>query len=403
MVEGSCDPRFERVREEFERNFAERREVGASVCVMLDGEPVVDLWGGIANQGTGLPWRSDTVSLVFSCTKGATALCAHMLAGQGKLDFEAPVSSYWPEFGQPGKETITVGMLLTHRAGLPAITTPLPEGAFFDWNRMTTALEAEKPVWEPGSRHGYHALTFGWLVGELVRRVSGRSPGAFFRTEIAEPLGLDFWIGLPADIEPRMATMIPHDPGDDPEPSRFTTMPATDPESIQALIFGNAGGYFLPGNFDSRAAHAAEIPGAGGITNARGLAGLYAPLACGGEQGGARLVDHHALTRMGTTVAAGYDATLLHDTRISYGYVRSIDNRRKPAGLRDSAILSGDAFGHPGFGGSIGFASPTHRLSFGYTMNNMGPGTLLNPRGQSLVDAVYLSLGYTDNSAEIWR
>jgi CubicO group peptidase (beta-lactamase class C family) len=395
MVNGVCEPKFARVREEFERNFAERGEVGASVCVMVDGEPVVDLWGGDG-------WERDTVSVVFSTTKGVTALCAHVLASRGQLDLAAPVATYWPEFAQAGKEDITVGMLLSHRAGLPVVTTPLAEGAFYDWDGMVDALAAERPLWEPGSRHGYHAFTFGWLVGEVVRRASKQSLGEFVRTEIAEPLGLDLWLGLPEEIEPRVAPMGPAAPQPGDEPSKLSVVAATEPESVQAKLMINTGGYLL-GAFNSREAHAAEIGAVGAITNARALAGMYAPLACGGGLHGVRLVDGAALARMSTTVSAGQDAVGLANTRYTYGFAPSIDNRHEPPGMRDSMILSADAFGHPGLGGGVGFASPANRMSFGYTMTAMGPSTLLNPRGQSLVDAVYTALGYTDNDAEVWR
>lgn len=398
MVSGSCAPKFARVREEFERNFAERGEVGASVCVMLDGEPVVDLWGGVADRGDGRTWQEDTVSVVFSTTKGVTALCAHILASRGKLDFAAPVTDYWPEFGQAGKENTTVGMLLSHRAGVPMVSTPLADGAFFDWAGMIAALEKERPVWEPGTRHGYHAFTFGWLVGEVVRRASGLSLGTFVRTEIAEPLGLDLWLGLPAEIEPRVATMGPAEPQPGDEPPKLQVVAATDPESLQARLMGNTAGYLL-GGFDTREGHAAELGAVGAITNGRAVAGMYAALA----GGGAPLVDGAALARMSTVVSAGYDVVGLANTRYTYGFVPSVDNRRQPPGERDSMILSSDAFGHPGLGGGLGFASPANRMSFGYTMNAMGPSTLLNARGQSLVDAVYTSLGYTDNDAEVWR
>jgi CubicO group peptidase (beta-lactamase class C family) len=402
MVSGSCAPGFALVREEFERNFAERGEVGASVCVMVDGEPVVDLWGGVTERGGDRPWAEDTVSVVFSTTKGVTALCAHVLASRGQLDLAAPVATYWPEFAKAGKESVTVGMLLSHRAGVPLVTAPLADGAFFDWDGMVAALEAERPVWEPGSRHGYHAFTFGWLVGEVVRRVSGRSLGQFVRAEIAEPLGLDLWLGLPADVEPRVATMgyAPPRPGD--EPSKLSVAAATEPTSLSGQLLLNTGGY-LAGAFNTRAAHAAELGAVGAITNARAVAGMYAPLACGGALRGVRLVDGAALARMSTTVSAGRDAMAFANSRYTYGFVPSIDNRHEPAGLRDSMILSADAFGHPGLGGGLGFASPANRMSFGYTMNAMGPGTMLNERGQSLVDAVYTALGYTDSTAETWR
>ena len=191
-INGFCDARFERVAEEFQQNFQQRGEVGASVCVTLEGETVVDMWGGIARPGTNAPWKEDTISVVWSSTKGATSLCAHILASRGKLDLDAPVAQYWPEFAQGGKEAIPVKMLLNHQAGLAAVRNPLPPGAFFNWEGMIHALERQEPWWKPGSQHGYHALTFGWLVGEVVRRVSGKSLGTFFREEVAVPLGLDF-------------------------------------------------------------------------------------------------------------------------------------------------------------------------------------------------------------------
>src|SRR6266568_4669995 len=180
-IAGFCDPRFEQVAVEYARNFQERGEVGASICVKIEGETVVDLWGGSANPATESPWVEDTLSIVWSCTKGATALCAHMLASRGLLDLDAPVARYWPEFGQAGKEAIPVKMLLNHQSGLAALREPLPERGFYNWELMIKALEKEEPWWRPGSMHGYHGFTFGWLVGEVVRRVSGKSLGTFFR------------------------------------------------------------------------------------------------------------------------------------------------------------------------------------------------------------------------------
>jgi CubicO group peptidase (beta-lactamase class C family) len=392
-IEGTCEPRFARVREEFERNFAERGEVGSSVCVTLDGEPVVDLWGGYADPTAGKAWGRDTIGHVWSATKGATALCAHMLASRGRLDLNAPVARYWPEFAKNGKDAVLVRHLLNHQAGLPAVRDPLPAGCFYDWSLMVDTLAREEPFWRPGTRNGYHALTFGYLVGEVVRRVDGRTLGAFFRDEVAGPLGLDFWLGLPAEQEARVAPTIPAAPPGpgDPVPS-FYVAALTDPTSVQALVLANTGGYMLlPGESDSRAAHAAEIGAVGGISNARGLAGMYRALALGG----APLVDADQLAVMGAVSSAtSVDAVLLVPSRFTLGFVKTADNRYLPAADREGVLMSEEAFGHVGMGGSHGFADPRARLSFGYTMSRQGTGLGVNERGQSLIDAVYAAIGY---------
>jgi CubicO group peptidase (beta-lactamase class C family) len=400
-VHGSCDAQFQQVRHEFERNFRDRGEVGASVCVTVRGRTAVDLWGGFARPETQTPWTAETVSIVFSSTKGATALCAHILASRGKLDLDAPVATYWPEFAQAGKAQIPVKMLLNHQAGLPAVRAQLPQGAYANWELMVNSLAKEEPFWEPGTRNGYHALTIGWLVGEVVRRVSGKSLGAFFRDEVAKPLGLDFWIGLPEDKEARVAPMIAAAP--DPDSVLFQEM--TKPGTLASLAILNSGGYMgAKPEYDTRAAHAAEIGGAGGITNARGLAGMYAPLACGGTLNGVQLVNADTLARMGVVASAtGRDAVLVMPSRFALGFMKSMDNRRGPVGLQDSAITAEEAFGHVGAGGSFGFADPKAEMSFGYTMNRMGSGTLLTDRGQSLVDATYRALGYQSNASGAWR
>ncbi len=392
-IEGTCEARFARVREEFERNFAERGEVGASVCVTVDGETVVDLWGGSADPVSGRAWNRDTLGHVWSATKGATALCAHILAARGQLDLNAPVTAYWPEFGKNGKEAVLVRHLLSHQAGLPAVREPLPAGCFYDWHLMVEALAAEEPFWRPGTRNGYHALTFGYLVGEVVRRASGRALGEFFAEEVAGPLDLEFWLGLPESQEPRVAPTIPAAPPGpgDPVPSMYVAA-LSDPTSVQGLMLANNGGYMLvPGESDSRAAHAAVMGAVGGITNGRGLAGMYRPLALGG--GG--LVGADDLYRMGAVVSAtSVDAVLLVPTRWTLGYTKTTDNRHLPLADQEGILLSEEAFGHPGMGGSLGFADPRARVSFGYTMNRQGMGLGVNERGQSLVDAVYQALGY---------
>ncbi len=399
-VEGACDARFAEVAREFARNFEERGEVGASVSLTLHGEKLVDLWGGVADPAAGRAWERDTVSIVYSCTKGATALCAHLLASRGLLDIEAPVAEYWPEFARRGKEDATVRMMLDHSVGVPVIKAPVKPGGSCDWDYMIGMLEAQEPFWKPGTRNGYHMINFGWTVGELVRRVSNKSLGTFFRDELAQPLGIDFWIGTPEAIEPRVAPMINYVAAPGELPGEFILKVLKERDSIQALSLLNTGGF----DANSRACHAAEIGGGGGISNARGLAGLYAPFACGGRLGGKTFVDATTLGRMGEVSTATHeDATLGIPTRFALGFMKSMDNRQRARGDRDSALLSSAAFGHVGAGGSIGFADPREQLSFGYSMNRMGKGILLNERGQALVDAAYRALGYTSNASGVWE
>ncbi|GEP52895.1 serine hydrolase domain-containing protein [Reyranella soli] len=404
MTDGLCKPGFERVAEAFRKNFDANGEVGASVCLTVGGETVVDLWGGIADQKTGTPWTKDTVSIVFSCTKGATALCAHMLASRGKLDLDAPVAELWPEFAKNGKERATTRMMLDHSVGVPALRTKVKDSGPYEWDYMTGLLAEEAPFWEPGTRNGYQGFVFGWTVGEMVRRAAGMSLGTFFQNEIARPLGLDFWIGLPEEIEPRVAPITPFVYKPEQAKTPFMIDLALKRDSPAALFFFNVGAWRASGA-NSRAGHAAEIGAANGITNARGLAGMYAPLA----NGGGRLVDGTTLARMGeVSMATHDDATLRIPTRFALGFMKSMDNRKRSVGAKlfgpdvDSVIMGSAAFGHVGAGGSLGFADPVAGLSFGYTMNRMGPGLLMNERGQALVDAAYLSLGYTNKDGGVW-
>jgi CubicO group peptidase (beta-lactamase class C family) len=402
-VSGRCDPRFVAVREEFERNFSERGDAGASVCVTLDGDVVVDLWGGVADPETGAEWREDTVATVWSCTKGATALVAHMLVARGLIDLDAPVAKHWPEFAQNGKDAIPVRMLLNHQAGLAAVREPVPEGGFYDWDLITTLLARQEPLWEPGARHGYHALTFGHLVGEVARRVTGTSLGQFFAENVAAPLGIDFWIGLPEDVEARVAPNIAHDP-----PAPGGALPAavmrsfTEPGSLQALVYQNHGGFLAPGECNTRRFRAAEVPAANGIANARALAGMYRPLALGGAYAGVQLVPEDAIPAMAAVASAGIDAFGLAPTRFSLGFVKCIDNRAQAPGDRESVLLSEGAFGHLGFGGSFGFADPGARMSIGYVTNRQRAMQLLDDRGQALLDAVYGSLDYRLAPSGVW-
>ena len=384
-TEGTYDPAFKSVAEAFEENFNARGEVGASLCLSVDGKTVVDMWGGIAATATKAPWTRDTIVPVFSCTKAATALCAHLLVDRGQLDLNAPVAQYWPEFAAAGKEAVTVRMLLNHSAGLPALRSKVGPDGFANFEQTAAQLAAEKPFWEPGTCNGYHMITFGWLVGEVVRRVSGKSLGRFFADEIAGPLGLDFWIGLPHAQEPRLAPSIPFAPAPGTPPSEFVKRLMSDTSSIQFLSFMNSGGF----DINKRAYRAAEIGGAGGIANARGLAGLFAPLVTNQSYLSRARIDAMRKPSMETSK----DETLLIPTRFGEGFMLSMPNPGKPEGA--SVRLGDGAFGHVGMGGSIGFADPDAGFAMGYAMNKLGGGILLNERGQSLVDAAYAVVGET--------
>ncbi len=397
---GSYTAEFNGVVDAFIHNFEANGEVGASLCITRDGATVVDVWGGVADVAAQKPWERDSVCVVFSSTKGAVALAAHTLVSKGALDLDAAVASYWPEFAANGKDGATVRMMLDHSVGVPAFREKLKDKACCDWDYMIDRLQQEAPFWKPGTRNGYHMANFGWTVGELIRRASGRTLGTYFREAIAAPTQAEFWIGLPESEESKVAPMIPFKPVRGAPISAFTQALISDRNSISSLAFFNQGG-FSP---NSRECRAAEIGGGGGVANGRGLARIYSPFACGGTLNGREFVDADTLAAMGeVAVATHEDATLLIPTRFSLGFMKSMDNRKSQGVDKSSVILSGPAFGHVGAGGSIGFADPDERMSFGYAMNKMGPGILLNERGQALVDATYRALGYSANTSGVWR
>jgi len=382
-IEGSCDPRFERVRAAFAENFETRNEYGASVAITIDGKPVVDLWAGHSDKARTLPWNSDTIVNVFSTTKGLMSIAAHRLVDQGMLDLDAPVARYWPEFAQGGKGDVPVRQLMNHRAGLPAIRKKMADDACYDWVAMTAALAAEQPWWVPGTKHGYHALTMGWLVGEVIRRASGKTVGQYFRDEIAGPLGLDCHIGLDAQHDARCGQMIASPP---PPPGQVNLYQYSldNPESVTAKAFFNPGTAMKLGAVNGRSWRGAEIPAANGHTNAHALARLYGALARGGEVDGVRVLQPAAITRCSTEESAGVDEVLLIPTRFSTGFM--LTQAHDPMGPNSRP------FGHPGAGGSLGFADPDAKIGFGYTMNKMGPYILIDPRARVLIDALYASL-----------
>jgi len=379
-VQGRCDARFEGVRSVFEKSF-EKGEVGAAVAITLDGEPVVDLFGGYADAARTRPWQRNTIVNVYSTTKGVTALCAHRLVEAGKLDLDAPVARYWPEFAQAGKERIPVRWLLSHQAGLPAVRKLLPQDALYDWPVLCEALAAETPWWEPGTQHGYHALTYGHLVGEVFRRVEGRSVGSYFRDELARPLGLDFWIGTPASEHVRCAEMIPAPAGAAGAEDVLEQFSNNASEMVR-LTFNNPAG--RRGHVNSPEWRTAEIPAGNGHGDALSLARLYGGLARGGELDGVHLLSREAISRASTEQAFGKDAVLGFPMRFGLGFMLRHD--LMPLGPNNAT------FGHAGAGGSIAYADPVARIGFAYVMNQMQGGTTGDPRGFRLIGALYRAL-----------
>lgn len=375
-IHGTVAPGFEPVREAFARNFTEHGEVGAACCVYLGDKPVVDIHGGLADAATGRPWQADTLQLVFSATKGATAACVLMLVERGAIDLDAPVARYWPEFAANGKSAIPVRWLLSHRAGLAAIEGTFTLDQALSWDPVVAALAAQAPLWEPGTKHGYHLRSYGWLLGELVRRVDGRTIGRFLEDEIARPLGLDLWIGLPEAQEPRVSTIVPPAP---PAPEMQKVMARLfAPDTIAGRAFSGPSNLFhYDDMWNRRALHAAELPSSNAIGTARSLARLYAALV--GEVDGVRLLRPETVAAACTSQSEGADAVLYLPTRFGLGFML-------PPALCPSAPLT--AFGHPGAGGSLALADPARGIGFAYVMNRMSLATAGDPRADGIVAAL---------------
>lgn len=382
QVHGHCDPRFAAVRTAFEENFRDRGELGAAVSVTVDGVTVADLWGGWADPARTRAWERDTLVNVWSTSKGPTALCAHILADRGLLDFDAPVAACWPEFAAAGKERVLVRHLLSHRAGLAGLREPHSLEQLYDWELTTARLAATEPWWEPGTRSGYHALTFGFLVGEVVRRVSGLLPGAFLEREATGPLGLDFTIGL-AEKEAARAAELVHPPAAS-RSEQAAVFSQLTPAAIAALTNPPAGA----AEANSPRWRAAEIPAANGHGTARAVAALYGVFAGRGAYGGRRILSPEAAERVREGQGACRDVVLgagfEHETEIGLGLWLSGPNGSYGPNPR--------AFGHDGFGGSCGLADPEAGVSLGYVMNRMGPRIADDPRKMALIEALYSAL-----------
>ncbi|WP_405970046.1 beta-lactamase family protein [Streptomyces sp. NBC_00988] len=381
-VDGHCDPRFTAVRTAFEENFRDRGELGAAVTVTVDGETVVDLWGGWADAARTRPWERDTLVNVWSTTKGPVALCAHILADRGLLDLDAPVATYWPEFAAAGKENVLVRHLLSHRAGLAGLREPHSLAQLYDWELTTERLAATEPWWEPGTRSGYHALTYGFLVGEVVRRVSGLLPSAFLEREVTGPLGIDFTIGLPEKEAGRAAELVHPPAASASEQAAIFSQLA--PAAIAALTNPIAGA----AEANTPEWRAAEIPAANGHGTARAIAALYGVFAGRGTYGGHRVLSPEAAERVREGQGSCRDLVLgagfAHDTEVGLGLWLS--------GPNESYGRNPRAFGHDGFGGSFGLADPEAGVSMGYVMNRMGPHIADDPRKMILIDAVHDAL-----------
>jgi CubicO group peptidase (beta-lactamase class C family) len=381
------EPGFEAVRDAFVRNFTEYEEVGAGFSLHVEGRKVVDIWGGVADEATARPYDEDTLQLVFSSTKGATASCINLLVQRGLIDLDVPVATYWPEFAQSGKESIPVRWLTCHKAGVPIVDKHLALEEVLAWDPIVEALEVQEPIWEPGSAHGYHAVTFGWLLGELIRRVDGRGLGQFFAEEIAGPLGLQFWIGLPESEEHRVApvigSLVPD--GSDVAPElRELLEQFIGPDSLLRRALTLTDTFDVP-DWNARAVHAAEIGAANGITNARSLSRMYAGLTGQlPDAPAAPLLTSDQIDRARERQTTGNDRVLFLETAFGLGYMLS--SMFSPFG-------GGGSFGHPGAGGSVGFADPDNHLAVGYVMNRMFQNLAADPRSRGLIKASYDAVG----------
>lgn len=395
-IQGEVRPGFEAVRAAFAGNFSRRHELGGACSAYYRGEKVVDLWGGYRNGVTKAAWEENTIVPVASTTKGMAAMAIAVAHSRGLIDFDAKVASYWPEFAAAGKEQVTVRQLLSHQAGLCAISTPLDLGDLADLDRMAEVLAAQAPAWPPGTRQGYHGISLGWYEGELIRRVDPerRTLGRFFADEIAAPLGIEFYIGLPADVDDdRRAVFHAYKP---PEmllhlnefPAKFVSG-FLNPRSITYKTFGNPRVLGLLDNYNRRDVLAIEIPAANGIGQARAVAAAYGEFATGGERLGLKSQTLDALKDAASPPSGGLvDVVLRIESLFSLGYVKPFPRFR-------FGTDRGLAFGTPGGGGSFGFADPDLGLGFAYVMNRTGFRLYDDPREIALRDAVYRSLGAT--------
>jgi CubicO group peptidase (beta-lactamase class C family) len=385
VIHGEAEPGYEPVAAAFAEAFQDRPTMGAGLAVRVGGRRVVHLWGGTADERTARPWVADTPTVIFSCTKGLMSVLVARLVQDGLVDYSAPVARYWPEFAANGKEAISVADVLSHRAGLAHCEGEFTLDEVMAVEPVVRALAAQAPNWEPGTAHGYHARTYGWLTGEIVRRITGVSLGTYFATELATPLGLDYYIGLPEALEPRVARLYP--PVTDATFQELVDAAMSDPNTLMGRVMSGPSKLFRYDDmWNTRAVHATEMPSSNGIGDARSLAKLYA--ACLADVPAVDGTPFRALTdetvaRATVMRSEGTDRVLGMPTGFGLGFIGPL---MMPPGV------GAKAFGHAGAGGSLAFADPDARLSFGYVMNQMQLGMTGDRRTQTLVAAAYASL-----------
>jgi len=375
-INGYCEDRFTLVKEAFQSNFEEDLEVGASFAVTINGKHVIDIWAGYADAAQTKPWKKDTIVNVFSTTKVMASICIHMLVDRGLLDLDAPVAKYWPEFAQAGKENLPVRYLLSHTSGLAGWDKILRTKKLYDWELMVELLAAQKPWWEPGTKSGYHTVTFGYLLGELIRRITKKTIGTFFQEEVAKPLGADFYIGLPEEQDYRVADLIP------PPPIDLSTFGDIDPKSIAMKSLTNP---IIDAQVTkTREWRNAEIPAANGHGNARSVSRITAALACGGELDGIHLLSEDAIKKSIEVQSNGIDLVL--NTPIRFGLGWGLQSKDLPIGPNPNLFYWG------GYGGSVIAVDLDEKMSFSYVMNKMVSTLTGDPRSEKLIEALYKSL-----------
>jgi CubicO group peptidase (beta-lactamase class C family) len=394
---------LQRLKPLFRENFEKFGELGAAVSAWQNGKPVVDLYGGFCDARHEKPWKADTLVLVWSATKGIGSACVLHVLQEHKISIGRNVAEFWPEFAQAGKERITLSQLLSHQAGLCALDARVD---ILDYGAVIRALEAQKPLWPPGTAHGYHARTFGFLLDELVRRIAGKTLSQYWRAVFAERLGLDLWIGLPPEENRGVATVYAAKSGRPPEPKQFYS-DLTTPGTLARKAFTSPYGLNSISGMNTPENHAQQIVSFGGIGSAPALAKFYSMLANGGQVGGQTFFSEETITWMTTTLADGMDRVFQLPTAFSAGFMKDSTKAQgtavsSPPNLREGRIgnrpslvtrrmfgTSPNAYGHPGAGGSHAFADPENRISFAYVMNQMEQSLLPNEKSLRLVDAIY--------------